>query len=268
MPIQTALFDLTGKGALVTGGATGIGRALTAGLAAHGARVLIGSRRAELVEQAASELNADIDEPRVFGTRLDVTDNDSVEAAVHTATERLGSLDILINCAGIQLRKPAIDLTPEEFNHMYDVHATGSLRCAQAAARVFIPQGSGSIINVASICSFVDNIEVSAYAAAKSAVLGLTRSLANEWVKHGVRTNAIAPGFVVTDLNRQNLVGTDRGRRILERTPAARFGQTSEMAGTAVYLASPAAAFVNGQTIVVDGGFLACGFTDSVAGEQ
>ena len=100
----------------------------------------------------------------------------------------------------------------------------------------------------------MDNIEVSAYAAAKSAVLGLTRSLANEWVKHGVRTNAIAPGFVVTDLNRQNLVGTDRGRRILERTPAARYGQTSEMAGTVVYLASPAAAFVNGQTIVVDGG--------------
>ena len=118
-------------------------------------------------------------------------------------------------------------------------------------------------INLASLTSFVDNIEVAAYSAAKNAVLGLTRSCANEWAKHGIRTNAIAPGVVVTDLNRKNIENNDRGRRIIERTPAARFGTPEEIAGTAVYLASPAASFVNGQAIVVDGGFLACGFGDS-----
>ena len=267
MTIQTTMFDLTGRVALVTGGATGIGRAITAALVDHGAQVLIGSRRPDVVRQTVDELNSQSAEPRVAGTELDVTCDESVQRSVEDAIDRFGRLDILVNSAGIQLRRPLLELTPDEFSHMIDVHVTGSLRCAQAAARPFIPQRSGCIINLASLTSFVDNIEVAAYSAAKNAVLGLTRSCANEWAKHGIRTNAIAPGVVVTDLNRKNIENNDRGRRIIERTPAARFGTPEEIAGTAVYLASPAASFVNGQTIVVDGGFLACGFGDSFVQE-
>ena len=263
--IDSSMFDLTGQVALVTGGATGIGRAITVGLVEHGARVLIASRRREVVDRAVEQLNNRPGERCVAGTHLDVTCADSVKKAVAVAVEKFNRFDILVNSAGIQLRKPLLDLTPEEFKEMVDVHATGTLRCIQAAARQFIPQGSGCIINLASVTSFVDNIEVSAYAAAKNAVVGLTRSCANEWAKHGIRTNAIAPGVIITDLNRKNIENNDRGRRILERTPAARFGTPEEIAGTAVYLASNAAKFVNGQTIVVDGGLLACGFGDSFA---
>ena len=126
-------------------------------------------------------------------------------------------------------------------------------------------QGSGSIINIASITSFVDLTGVTAYAAAKSAIMGLTRSLANEWASLGIRTNAIAPGFIPTDLNRQFLEGTERGRRILEKTPMGRFGSTDEISAAGVYLASPGASFVNGHTIVIDGGYLACGIGDTYA---
>jgi len=126
-------------------------------------------------------------------------------------------------------------------------------------------QHSGCIINIASISSLVDLVEVTAYAAAKNAILGLTRSLASEWAKYGIRTNAIAPGFFPTDLNRSLIEGTDRGRRILEGTPMGRFGKGPEIAGAAIYLASPAASFVNGHTLVVDGGFAGCGVGDSFA---
>ena len=126
-------------------------------------------------------------------------------------------------------------------------------------------QHSGCIINLASISSFVDLVGVTPYAAAKNAILGLTRSMANEWAKFGIRTNAIAPGFIPTDINRKMIENTDRGRRILEHTPMARFGTGAEIAGGAVYLASPAAKFVNGHTLVIDGGYLASGIGDSVA---
>ena len=263
--VETNMFDLTGKTALITGGATGIGRAIAAGMMEHGARVLIGSRRTEQIQRTVEELNDQIGTECAVGTQLDVTSEQSVESAVSLVIEKFGRLDILVNAAGIQLRKPLLELTPDEFNHMFDVHVTGSLRCAQVAAKLFVAQRSGCIINLASLTAFADNIEVGAYAAAKCAVVGLTRSCANEWAKHGIRTNAIAPGVVVTDLNRKNIVNNDRGRRILERTPAARFGKPEEIAGAAVYLASDVAGFVNGETMVVDGGFLACGFGDSFA---
>jgi len=263
--MKSTSFDLSGKVALVTGGATGIGYAVTEGFVEHGAQVLIGSRSLETINQAVQRLNGQGSEEQVAGTQLDVTSEDSVQAAVALAVQSFGRLDILVNCAGIPLRKPLLELEAEEFNHIHNIHATGALRCAQAAARTFIPQGGGCIVLIASLTSFVDSLEVAAYAAAKSAVLGLTRSCANEWAKYGIRTNAIAPGVVVTDLNRKEIENNDRGRRIIERTPAGRFGKPEEISGTAVYLASDAAAFVNGQTVVVDGGFLACGFGDSRA---
>jgi NAD(P)-dependent dehydrogenase (short-subunit alcohol dehydrogenase family) len=262
-------FDLSGKVALVSGGGSGIGQAIAAGFVQHGAKVLIGSRTAEKIEAAARDLaalapNKD-GEPAAAAVALDVTSDASVEHAVRKAVDVYGRLDILVNSAGIMLRKPTFDLKPEDFNNVHETHVTGTLRCCQAAGRIFREQHSGCIINLASISSFVDLIEVAAYAAAKNAILGLTRSLANEWGKHGIRTNAIAPGFIPTDFNRKMIENTDRGRRIMEHTPMGRFGKADEIAGGAVFLASPAASFVNGHTLVIDGGYLASGIGDSVA---
>ncbi len=269
MAVTTTMFDLSGKVALVTGGGSGIGKAMASGLVQHGCKVLIGSRTQEKVEAAAGELDAlgdgSGDDPVAAAVAIDVTSDASVERAVRKSVDLFGRLDILINSAGVMFRKPTFELPPDDFNRLYDTHVTGSLRCAQAAGRIFREQHSGCIINLASISSFVDLIEVAAYAAAKNAVIGLTRSLANEWAKHGIRTNAIAPGFVPTDINRKMIEKTDRGRRIMEHTPMGRFASADELAGAAVFLASPAAGFVNGHTLVVDGGYLASGIGDSVA---
>lgn len=262
-------FDLTGKVAVITGGASGIGKAIGAAFVQQGAKVLVGSRTAEKVDVAAKELNQLIEspdgEPCAEGIALDVTSDASVERAMKKAVDLFGGLDILVNSAGIMLRKPTFELSAEAFNEVHETHVTGTLRCCQAAGRLMHEQHSGSIINIASISSFVDLVEVAAYAAAKNAILGLTRSLANEWAKYGIRTNAIAPGFIPTDINRKMIENTDRGRRILEHTPMARFGSGEEIAGGAVYLASPAASFVNGHTLVIDGGYLASGIGDSYA---
>ena len=267
--MAATMFDLTGRTALVTGGASGIGKAVAAAMIDHGANVLIGSRTAERVEQAAKELAQRVEpadgQSPAAGVTLDVTRDASVRRAVRKAVDIFGSLDILVNSAGIMLKQPAFDLTAEQFNLIHEVHVTGTLRCCQVAGHLMREQHAGCIINIASISSFVDMIGVAAYAAAKNAILGLTRSLANEWAKYGIRTNAIAPGFVPTDLNRSLLEGTDRGRRILEKTPMARFGRPEEIAGAAVFLAGRAATFVNGHTLVVDGGYVCCGIGDSVA---
>ncbi len=269
MGITTSLFDLTGKVALVTGGASGIGRGIAQALAQHGARVAVGSRTIDKVEAAARELNqaagGDASEVRVTGVSIDVTQTASVETAVRKTVERFGRLDILVNSAGVMLRKPTFELEVEEFKKIYDTHVAGSLRCCQAAGRLFREQHAGCIINLASISSFVDLVEVTSYACAKNAVIGLTRSLANEWAKFGIRTNAIAPGFVPTEINRKMIENTDRGRRILEHTPLGRFGKAEEIAGAAVFLAAPAGGFVNGHCIVVDGGYLACGIGEAFA---
>ncbi|QDU35090.1 2-dehydro-3-deoxy-D-gluconate 5-dehydrogenase [Poriferisphaera corsica] len=269
MSITTELFDLTGKVALVTGGATGIGKAIAKVFIEHGCKVVVGSRTLANVEQAAQELNTILEHsdeiPMAAGVSLDVADDDSVQKAVDFAIDTFGSLDILVNSAGIMCKKPTADLSADEMNNLYNIHVTGSLRASQAAAHIFREQHAGCIINIASVASYCSLTEVTAYASAKSATMGLTRSLANEWAKYGIRTNGIAPGFVPTDINRKMIEGTDRGRRIIENTPMARFGTSDEIAGAAVYLASRAGQFVNGHTIVVDGGYLACGIGDTFA---
>ena len=272
MAIRTSMFDLSDKVALVTGGASGLGKAVAQALIMHGAHVLVGSRTKEKVDAAVLDLRrrteadeADPVEPIVEGVALDVTSDESVEAATQRCVDLFGRVDVLVNFAGVIVKKPTFDLTPAEFTMLYESHVTGSLRCAQAAGHLMREQHSGCIINCASVSSFFGLTEVTGYASAKSAVLGLTRNLAVEWAKFGIRTNAIAPGFIPTDLNRTLLEGTDRGRRILENTPMARFGTAEEVAGAAVYLASPAAAFVNGTCITIDGGYSACGIGDTFA---
>ncbi len=269
MPIATQMFDLTGQVALVTGGGSGIGKACAAALIQHGAKCLIGGRTVEKVQAAAEELDAlgnnSGDDPVCAPVQLDVANDASVERAVRKAVDLFGGLHIVVNSAGIMCKKPTFDLTADEVNDLYNIHITGALRVSQAAGHIFREQHAGCIINIASISSYVSLTEVTAYACAKSAMMGLTHSLANEWAKFGIRTNGIAPGFIPTDINRKMIEGTDRGRRILEHTPMARFGVAEEIAGAAVYLASPAASFVNGITIPVDGGYLASGIGDSVA---
>lgn len=262
-------FDLTGKVALVTGGASGIGKAMAAAFIQSGAKVVVGSRTQDKVDAAAKELDALRDnsgeDPVAAGVALDVASDASVQRAVKRTVDIFGRIDILVNSAGVILRKPTFELTPAEFNNIHETHVTGTLRCCQVAGHVFREQHSGCIINLASISSFVDLVEVAAYAAAKNAILGLTRSLANEWAKYGIRTNAIAPGFIPTDINRKMIEGTERGRRIMEHTPMGRFGKADEVAPAAVFLASNAASFVNGHTLVVDGGYLASGIGDAFA---
>lgn len=269
MPIQTSLFDLTGQVALVTGGGSGIGKAIAAALIQHGAKVVVGGRTLDKVEAAAQELDAlgdtSGDDPVAAAVQLDVASDASANHAVKKTMDLFGGLHIVVNSAGVMCKKPTFDLTADDMNNLYNIHVTGALRVSQAAGHVFREQHAGCIINIASISSYVSLTEVTAYASAKSAMMGLTHSLANEWAKFGIRTNGIAPGFIPTDINRKMIEGTDRGRRILEHTPMARFGEGSEIAGAAVYLASPAASFVNGITIPVDGGYLASGIGDSVA---
>lgn len=272
MAIKSKAFDLTEKVALVTGGASGLGKAVAQALVEHGAKVLIGSRTKEKVDQAVTDLRratetdeADPAEPIIDGVSLDVTSDDSVDAAVKHCMDEFGRLDILVNFAGVIIKKPTFDLTVSEFRNVYESHVTGSYRCAIAAGHIMREQHSGCIINCASISSFFGLTEVTAYASAKTAIIGLTRNLAVEWAKFGIRTNAVAPGFIPTDLNRKLLEGTDRGRRIIENTPMGRFGTGEEVAGAAVYLASDAGRFVNGITITVDGGYSACGIGDTFA---
>ena len=276
MASGTSMFSLSGKVALITGGASGIGLAIAEAMARCGAKVMVGSRTVEKVDGAVKQIRrtveaeqlqriADDTEPVAAGVSIDVASDNSVEHAVDKVVDNFGRLDILVNSAGMMLKKPSFELTAEEFNNLYNTHVTGSLRCCQAAGHLMREQHAGAIINLASISSFVDLVEVASYASAKSAILGLTRSLANEWAKYGIRTNAIAPGFIPTDINRKMIEGTDRGRRILEHTPMARFGKAEEIAGAAVYLASSAASFVNGHTLVIDGGYLASGIGDSFA---
>ena len=262
------LFDLTGKVAMITGGAGSIGSAIGKRFIQYGAKVLLADIK-DFGERAAERQNRDAqapaDEPVAAGVTLDVTNEASVDHAVRKAMDLFGSLNILVNCAGQMCKKPTFELTADEFNLLFNTHVTGSLRCSQAAGRLMREQHSGSIIHLASISSFVDLIEVTAYAAAKSAMMGLTRSLANEWAKYGIRVNAIAPGFFPTAINREMIEGTDRGRRIVEHTPMGRFGEPDELAGAAILLASDAGRFITGHTLLVDGGYLACGVGDSFA---
>lgn len=252
-----APLDLTGQTAVVVGGTSGIGRVMTRALAEAGADVVATSRRMDVVEDTAKEIESI--GRATLRVPSDVTDRASLETLLAKSIERFGKVEIMINCAGRTKRVPTLDLPEEDWNAILETNLTGTLRAAQVFGRHMVGRGYGRIVNIASLSSFVALFEVAAYGASKAGVAALTKQLAIEWASRGVCVNAIAPGVFRTPLNQNLLDGTDRGREFQVRTPMKRFGKLEELGGAAVFLSSPAASFVTGEVLVVDGGFLASG---------
>ncbi len=250
-------LDLSGRVAVVIGGTAGIGKTLSLALAEAGANVVATGRNAANVESVAHEIEAR--GKQTLRVTTDTRDTSSLQRLLAACLERFEKADILVNCAGKIKRAPTLDFPEADWNVILDTNLTGALRACQVFGKHMLSRSYGRIINIASLNSFVALHEVTAYAASKAGVAGLTRSLAVEWSKHGVLTNAIAPGVFRTSLNADLLDGTPRGKELLMRTPMGRFGKLEELVGAAVFLASDSASFVTGQILIVDGGFLASG---------
>jgi NAD(P)-dependent dehydrogenase (short-subunit alcohol dehydrogenase family) len=248
------LFELSGKVAIVTGGGSGIGRQMAQGLAEAGADLVLCARKAERCEQAAAELEQL--GVRALGLGCDVRDPEQIGAVVQRAVDELGSVDVLVNNAGTVWGAAPEDMPLEGWQKVVDVNLTGVFLFAQATGRVMIERGGGSIVNIASVSGLhgapPEVVNTVVYHATKGGVIAFTRDLAWKWAQHGIRVNAIAPGWFPSDMSR--FVLDSQGEELERRIPLRRFGGPDDLKGAVVFLASPASAYVTGHTLVVDGG--------------
>lgn len=249
----TGPFDLTGSTAVVTGGGRGLGRGISEALLTAGAHVVVLARNPtppDLIAHANSLGRA------LTSREVDLADLPSVEAVV---TDLLGQrqVDILVNNAGVQRRAPAVDFALADWDDVIDVNLRAVFRLCQLFGAPMLERGHGSIVNIASLLSFQGGITVPAYSASKGAIAQLTKALCNEWASRGVNVNAVAPGYMETEMNEALLVDPDRSAAISSRIPAGRWGTPADIGGVVAFLCSPAAAYMHGQVMAVDGGWLA-----------
>ena len=248
-------FKLDGKIALVTGSSSGLGAAMAIALAEAGADVVCHGNKsggASKTSESIAKLGRKTAE--VYG---DMADKETPSRLIASVIEQFGRIDILINNAGTIRRSPAIDFSEEDWSTVLEVNLSSIFRTSQAAAKSMIANGSGKIVNIASLLSFQGGITVPAYTAAKSGVAGLTKAFANEWAKHNINVNAIAPGYFATNNTKALQQDETRNRQILERIPAGRWGNPDDLAGTAVFLSSAASDYLQGHILLVDGGWMA-----------
>ena len=246
-------FSLAGKVAVVSGCNTGLGQDMAIGLAEAGCDI-VGLNRSEPTEtiERVTALGR-----RFLSLKADLSSIDGIPALLDTAVAELGHIDILVNNAGLIRRQDALEFSEQDWDDVMNVNIKSVFFMSQAAAKHFIAQGTGGkIINIASMLSFQGGVRVPSYTASKSAVMGVTRLLANEWAKHGINVNAIAPGYIATNNTQQLREDEQRNGEILDRIPAGRWGKPSDFKGPVVFLASAASDYVNGYTVAVDGGWL------------
>src|SRR6187549_846097 len=247
-------FKLDGKVALVTGASSGLGQAIAIGLGEAGADVACHARSADKAADTIASIRKG--GHRAEAVEGDMADTAAPESVVAQTLEKFGRIDILINNAGTIRRSPAVDFSEEDWATVIEVNLSSIFRLSQAVARSMIENSGGKIVNIASLLSFQGGITVPAYTASKSGVAGLTKALANEWAKHNVNVNAIAPGYIATKNTEALQADETRNRQILERIPAGRWGAPEDLAGAAVFLSSAASDYLHGHILTVDGGWM------------
>jgi 2-deoxy-D-gluconate 3-dehydrogenase len=248
-------FSLKGKNALVTGSRAGLGAGMAIGLAQAGANVVVNGPIEDGIEEVCQAVRAA--GRKAVPSLTDVSDPQSCADLVALTVRELGSIDILINNAGIIRRSPAVDYPAQDWAQVIEINLNAVFRLCQLAGREMLARGSGKIINIASLLAFQGGVFVPAYAASKGAVAQLTKALANEWAPKGINVNAIAPGYMATDNTAALRADPVRSKAILERIPAGRWGTPEDLAAVAVFLASEASNYLHGHVLVVDGGWMA-----------
>ena len=249
-----SMFDLTGRVALVTGSSRGIGNVIAGGLARAGATIVLNGLDPERLEKARVDLAGIHGDDRVAAVAFDVTDPDAVAAGVAEVESRVGPVRVLVNNAGVQHRVPLLELDVADWERVVRTDLTSAFLVGREAARHMVARGVGKIVNVCSVQSELARPTIAAYTAAKGGLRNLTRAMTAEWARHGIQVNALAPGYIHTEMT-QNLVDDEEFNRwVVGRTPAARWGTPADLVGPAVWLASDASDYVNGQVIYVDGG--------------